>query len=132
MKTFASWLVLFVVAFGGFAGGYHLWLGENPRRVVVVVDASFPMQAVWPRIPQTLAALQHRPYSVYALETDKSTVHAFADRLSLGGTIAYAPRNFDRLKQGDGLLDEADEVILVTNASAAELDGLPGWKVVRP
>ena len=132
MKTFLLWLVVFMLGFGGFSGGYHYWLGEHPRKVVVIVDASFPMQRDWSRVPAVLERLQQRPYSVYALQTEKSVVHGFAPRASLGQTAVYAPRDFSRLAQHDGPLKDADEVYLVTNASDAELKDLPGWKVVRP
>jgi hypothetical protein len=128
------WLVLAGTGFGGLGGGYHWYLTGQPHKVAVVVDASFPMRAAWARVPGVLERLAGARYTTYALETEKAAVHGFAERLALGRARPYAPRDFTRLAQraGEGSLGEADQVYLVTNASPADLEALPGWKIIRP
>jgi hypothetical protein len=74
MTRFILWLVLALVAFGGSAGGYHVYLTENPRRVAVVVDTSYPMQSVWGRVPLVLDELDEARYTEYSLASDKRLI----------------------------------------------------------
>lgn len=134
MKTFVTWLTLAAFSFGALAGGYHVYLDSNPRRVAVVLDASFPMRDVWHQVPPTLDTLQGEPYTVYALLTEKGTVHEWSERLSPGRTSPYAPRDFKRLdgRRGDALLADADEVYFVTNAADSDVEPFDDWVLIRP
>lgn len=134
MGALLRWLVIALCAFGALAGGYHAYLVKSPRKVLVLLDTSFPMQGALERVPALLHALEGRRYTVYALETDKLPVHEFSDGLHPGRLDAYAPRNLAALatRAGQAPYNEADEVILVSNASPAELAGLPPWRVVAP
>ncbi|MCB1955451.1 MAG: hypothetical protein KDG55_07230 [Rhodocyclaceae bacterium] len=128
------WLVIALVAWGGAAGGYHAWLLQHPHRLLVLVDTSFSMRDAMPRVPALLRSLEGQRYTVYALETDKAPVHGFADTLRPGRLDAYAPRRLAELaaRADAAPFDQADEVVLISNASAEELAGLPGWRILRP
>ncbi len=133
MKPFAIWLVCTLAAFGGLGGGYHAALEADPRKVLVIVDSSFPMQPVWGGVKQAVEKLQDRRYTQFGLATEKGPVHGWRGRLGLGRLAPYAPRNFDKLARGDiREIGEASEVYLVTNAPDDELDRLDGWTVIRP
>ncbi len=133
MKPFAIWLACTLAAFGGLGGGYHAALEADPRKVLVIVDSSFPMQQDWGRVKQAVERLEDRRYTRFGLATEKGPVHGWRGRLSLGRLVPYGPRNFDKLAQGDfPEIAEAGEVFLVTNAPQSELDRLDGWTVVRP
>ena len=134
MKALLSWLVLAILAFGGLAGGYHWHLIENPHKVLVVIDTSFEMRNALPGVPAMLRELEGKRYTRYALETDKSPVHGFAEAFQPSRLGAYAPRDFGRLAErtDGGRFAEADEILLISNASRDELGVLPGWRVLRP
>ena len=134
MKPLALWLGLALSSFGALGGGYHLYLEENPRRILVAVDASYPMQSAWPGVRETLHRIQQRRYARFSLYTEKGKVHGWSDRLRAGKIQPYAPRDLDALARASGTpeLEEASERVLVTNAPAAELAGFDDWKVVRP
>ncbi len=134
MKAFFSWLAVTLIAFGGLGGGYHLALGGNPHRVLVVVDSSFGMKPDWSRIARILDTIDNRRYAQFALATEKGPVHGYERRLDAGRLTPYAPRDFSRLDSLDRApeLAGAEEHILVTNAPAGETGGLSGWTIVRP
>ncbi|MCB1890431.1 MAG: hypothetical protein KDH20_22695 [Rhodocyclaceae bacterium] len=135
MNTLIRWLVVAGVGWGALAGGYHVWLQQHPHRLLVLLDTSFAMRDVMPRVPALLRGLEGQPYTVYALETDKASVHDYADRLRPGRIDAYAPRRLAELaaRAAGAPFDQADEVILVSNAPDSELDALPSrWRILRP
>jgi hypothetical protein len=134
MNRFVLWLVLALVAFGGSAGGYHAYLTENPRRIAVVVDTSYPMLAVWGRVPALLDAIGRVRYSEFALASDKRLIRSWSPTLHLALGQPYGPRDFSRLTDPAGIPDlaAADEVVFITNASPAEMESLPGWRILRP
>jgi hypothetical protein len=133
MKPFVIWLACTLASFAGLGGGYHAALTASPRKVLVIVDSSFPMQPVWGRVKQAVERLEDRRYTQFGLATEKGPVHGWRGRLKLGQLAAYAPRNFDKLAQRDfPEIGEATEVYLVTNAPDDELDRLDGWTVIRP
>lgn len=133
MKRFVLWLVLTVIAFGGSAGAYHVYLTENPRRVAVVVDTSYPMQSVWGRVPQLLQQIATARYTEYALASDKRLIRGWSPTLHLALGQPYGPRDFSRLTDPTAIpeLAAADEVVFITNAPAAETDLLPSWRIIR-
>jgi len=133
MKLFATWALTFIVAFGTLSGAYHLYLNNNPRKILVVVDSSFAMQSVWNRIPQMLEHIDRRRYSVYGLITEKGRIHGWTDQLNLGKVSPYAPRSFSGLSEVKyPEIAEASELYLVTNAEAAQLHDFQEWRVLQP
>ena len=134
MRALLTWLLIAGTGFGALAGGYHWHLQTEPRKLLVLVDSSFAMREAWPRMPQVLQSLEGKRYTRYALETDKAPVHDYAEHLDLGRSGTYAPRDFSRLlaQSERGAYSDADQIVLISNAAAAELAALPAWRVVRP
>ena len=133
MKVFAIWLIGTLVAFGIMGGTYHLSLTSDPRKVVVVLDSSYPMTDVWHRVPRILKELDDERYTVFSLLTEKNSVHGWAARLDLGQMTPYGPRHFEKLRAGKfPEIAEATRVYFVTNAPATELKAFDDWQVVRP
>ena len=65
LKQFLLWCVVFLGLYGVLSSAYHLHLTRHPRKVLVAVDTSFPMQAVWSQVPDTLATSRrsaHTPH----------------------------------------------------------------------
>jgi hypothetical protein len=133
MRAFSKWLMAALCLFGLTAGGYHLYLEAHPKRVMVILDASFPMGAVWEKVPPLLASLEKHRYSVFALGTDKGRVHGWQPSLDLGRTVPYAPRNLKDLRRQLQMpeLGEASEVYLITSAAPVEMPTDTGWEVLR-
>ena len=134
MKAFATWLAITLASFAGLGGGYHVALTASPRKVLVIVDTSFPMKDDWYRVPGIFEEIETRPYAQFGLATEKSQVHGWASRLRPGQLTPYAPRNFDKLESGSVFpaIGDATDVYLVTNAPDDELEAFGGWTVVRP
>lgn len=134
MKAMVTWLLITLGAFAALAGGYHVSLEQQPRRVLVVVDSSFPMAATWSRVAGMLDRLDDRPYAEFGLITEKSRVRDWAGKLRLGSLRPYAPRNLDKLRSADGFpeIAAADEVVFITNAPDPELSEFTGWTILRP
>ncbi len=133
MKAFAIWLAITLGVFGAAGGGYHMYLTENPRRILVVVDASFPMKPGWRQLPGVLAGLSRARYTSYSLMTEKNKVHGWSPRLSLKGVTPYAPRDFSKLAGGGNYpeIGQATETYFVTNAAPALTESLPNWRIIR-
>src|SRR5215470_29316 len=91
MKQFLLWCAMFCGLYGVLSSAYHLHLTRHPRKVLVAVDTSFPMQAVWSQVPDTLAAIQAQRYTLFSLITDKARVHPWQSRLELGHPPALCP-----------------------------------------
>lgn len=134
MKIFSAWLFGTVIAFGALAGAYHVSLGSDPHKVVVIVDSSYAMSDVWHRVEQRLQGFDERRYTEFALLTDKGRAHGWSTRLKLALLTPYGPRSFERLLDGQSFpeLSEADEVYILTNAPANETAGLGDWEILRP
>ncbi|WP_295448993.1 hypothetical protein [uncultured Thiodictyon sp.] len=133
MSAFSKWLVLACGLFGLTAGAYHAYLLASPKKVLVVVDSSYPMGRVWDRVPPVLQSLSGRRYSVFALATDKGLIHGWQPTLDLGPASPYAPRQLTDLWQRLPVDErrEAQEVDLITNATPGELPSGGGWTVLR-
>ena len=134
MKPFLIWLTLTLTAFGSLGGAYHLALSGEPRKVLVIVDSSFPMKSIWHRVPQVLDGIGERRYAAFGLMTEKNRVHGWQSKLVLGRLAPYAPRDFAKLKAAKGApeAEQATEVYFLTNAAEDQLDGLPSWTIIRP
>jgi hypothetical protein len=132
----AIWLGAFLIVVGGFALGYHTIRQGSPDRVFVVVDGSFEMQREWDGIPDLLDELDDRRYAEFAIASEKPSDrgHTWRDSLDLGAIVPYGPRDLacllDPVCYPD--INDATELLIVTNASDTELEGLDGWTVIRP
>lgn len=133
MRAFIKWFALAICLFGVSAGGYHVYLESRPKKVLVILDSSFPMGAVWDRVPEVLASIEGHRYSVFALASDKGLIHGWRSALELGRTVPYATRNLKDLYQQLQLTDvgEASATYLITNAAADEIPTSTGWKIVH-
>ena len=134
MKHFLVWCVVFLGLYGVLSSTYHLYLTHHPRRVLVAVDTSFPMQAVWSQVPDTLAALQTQRYTVFSLITDKARIHPWQSTLELGHLQPYAPRALaqmlDRHRYPE--MAVADQIYVVTNATnSTALAEDKRWHIVQ-
>jgi hypothetical protein len=119
MKQLLLWCAVFFGLYGVLSSTYHLYLTRHPRRVLVAVDTSFPMQAVWSQVPDTLAALQAQRYTLFGLITDKARVHSWQSRLALGHLQPYAPRALAQMLDPHRYpeMATADQIYVVTNAA---------------
>lgn len=133
MSAFSKWLALAGGLFGLTAGAYHAYLLASPKKVLVVVDSSYPMGQVWNQVPPVLQSLSGKRYSVFALATDKGLIHGWQPTLDLGAAGTYAPRQLTDLWQRLPVEErnQAQEVHLITNAAPAELPQGGDWTVVR-
>jgi hypothetical protein len=134
MKPFFTWLLVTLATFGSLGGGYHLYLNEHPRRIVVVLDASYPMQADWRAVAAVLKPISTLPYTEFSLYTEKSKVHGWKSNLAYERVNPFAPRNLTKLERmrRESEFEKADRIIFVTNAGTSELAGLGEWELVRP
>jgi hypothetical protein len=134
MRAFGKWLVLALLLFGATAGGYHAYLLAHPKKVLVIVDCSFPMGAVWDRVGPLLKSLEAQRYAVFALATDKGSIHGWQRTLELGRAMPYAPRNLKGLSNRLQLreLDEATVTYLITNADPTDLTAEHNWNILQP
>ncbi len=132
MKPFLVWLALALLGFGGLAGGYHGYLQDNPRRIAVVVDTSYDMTAVWPRIESQLLQIGAARYSSFSLVTDKRVIHGWQPRLRASLAEPYGPRDFTKLRELASApeIAEAEAVYFLTNAPASDIAPFRGWQVV--
>ncbi len=133
MKPIFAWFLVATLTLGGLGGGYHYYLSQNPKKIALVVDSSYPMKAVWNQIPRLLDQLDDQRYASYALYSEKRKIHDWATSLSAPKKLPYAPRDFSKLAEGQWTadLDQATRRILVTNASVDETSSLDGWEVIR-
>jgi len=134
MKQFLLWCAMFCGLYGVLSSAYHLHLTRHPRRVLVAVDTSFPMQAVWSQVPDTLAAIQAQRYTLFSLITDKARIHPWQPRLELGHLQPYAPRTLAQMLDLHRYpeMAVADQIYVVTNASnSAALAADKRWHIVQ-
>lgn len=134
MKIFSVWVLIALMVFGTLSGAYHFLLARNPRKVLVVVDSSFSMRAVWHLVPGKVKTLSGRRYTEFGLVTEKIRIHKWSPELRLGSVSPYAPRNFANLEDGDYFpeIGEANEIYLITSAPEALTRGFGGWEIIRP
>jgi hypothetical protein len=133
MKPFVIWLVLVFIVFGAISGVYHLYLSNSPHKVLVAIDSSFSMKAVWSQVPSILRQLEERRYTTFSLVTEKNKIHSWAPALQLGALIPYAPRDFAKLI-GNGQypeIGEAQQKYLITDPEGAQNNNFKGWTVIQ-
>lgn len=133
MKALVVWLLVVGAVFGAAMGIYVFVQSSDTERVFVVVDSSFPMTDDWAEVADVLDDLDDQRYAEFALATEKQSVHTWDDELLLAGVNPYAPRDLSRVLAPDGYPEqpEADRLVLVTNAPAAELEQLTAWEIIR-
>jgi len=132
MAPFLHWLAAALISFGTLAGGYHTYLDARPFRVLVIVDSSFPMKAIWPKVTSKLQEIGDRRYTEFSLYSEKNKVHDWQPVLRPDDLVAYAPRSFAKLQsmlKSSGVGDVA-EIILVTSARTTELKEFEDWTVL--
>ena len=104
MKQFLLWCVVFFGLYGVLSSAYHLHLTSHPRRVLVAVDTSFPMQAVWSQVPDTSPLSRCSAIPLFSLITDKARIHPWQSRLEFGHLQPYAPAPWLRCWTDTGIL----------------------------
>lgn len=131
MKPFLIWLGVAVTLWAGASFGTHAYLDNNPRRVVVVVDSSYPMTREINEARLVAESLDSGRYTVFAAYSDKGRIHDFANQIQLPRISAYGQADPDKLKAIAARPDVADatEVLFVTNNAAQEIPA--GWTVVK-
>jgi hypothetical protein len=133
MKPFITWLALALIAFGSMSGIYHYHLVQNPRKVLVALDTSYPMREVWYQVPAIFETFNQYRYTQFSLITDKNIAHTWSSSLEAVKVTPYAPRDLSQLA-GTALYPElkhADKRFLLTNAPEGETKNLEGWEVIR-
>jgi hypothetical protein len=134
LKGKLKWLAALVCLIAVAGLGYDRYRVAYPKRILAIVDASYPMSTDWERIPDLLRALSPARYRVYALATDKGLIHSWRPDLRLGTIQPYAPRRLAELPNRLHLqeTEQADEILLITNAPETELPEGLSWRIVRP
>jgi hypothetical protein len=131
MKPLAIWLAGFALLFGSYGGISHAIRSNDPQRVLVVVDSSFPMTDVWDQVAAELDRIDDRRYAEFSLATEKRSIHSWANKLTLGAIDPFAPCGFDEIVAYPAVT-EADEVLLITTEGSCERTALPSdWSVVE-
>jgi hypothetical protein len=133
LKSFLQWLAFTVAGFGSLSGVYHLYLQENPSRVVVVLDSSFPMQPDQAQAIAILNEIGSRRYTEFSLYTEKGKVHSWLPQLGVPDSLRfYAPRDWSQLSslENNPEFSAANETILITNDPAAA-NQRTDWSVVH-
>ena len=119
-------------------GVYHLHLTRHPRKVLVAVDTSFPMQAVSSQVPgMCLQPSGAQRYTLFSLITDKDRPsNTWQPRLHLGHLQPYAQpepwlQMLDQHRYPDIVV--ADQVYVVTNAASRRRPGPTSkrWHIVQ-
>ena len=134
MKPFIIWTVITLIVFGVCSGGYHFYLGENPRKILVAVDSSFPMKAAWARVTQILETLDDQRYAAFSLVTEKNKIHSWRPELNLGTIVPYAPPDFSKLTGGEKYseIDEAlQKYLITTDTEASQSKDFKGWTIIQ-
>ncbi len=117
-----------LVVFGAIAA--VIVISRPTERVLVVVDSSFPMRAVWDQVPGALAELEAQGYAEFALATEKGLLHSWQDSPTLRGPTPYAPCDFSGIGS-HAEATEADERVLITTAGSCSTEGLSDWQVIK-
>lgn len=124
VKVFAVFLCLHIA---GWAAA-HVYLGQNPKQVLLVVDTSYSMK---PQFPQIEAWIDD-----YAAASRYQAIRVGTDKAMLGQLDELKSRSvifrtaFGRMTEGslDRYLDlKADEKILLSDGTVQP----EGWKVIN-
>lgn len=133
MKAFITWLVCACIVFGGMSGGYHVYLGKNPRKILIGVDTAYPMNKDWHKVADILKSFDNKPYTQFALITEKNRIHTWDSRLNSGKLTPYAPRDLSKLKDTDFYpeIKQAGRAVFITNAPESETKKLDKWEIIN-
>ena len=127
MKALAIWVVAIAVVFGAFAVIANLM--KDTSQVFVVVDSSFPMNAVWAQVPGELDDIDDEDDAEFALATEKEAIHTWQSELTLGSVEPFAPCDFEAI--GDyPEVAEADDLILITTDTSCDTTALTEWEII--
>lgn len=132
MKAFMLWLAIAVSVFAGSGTGYHLYLTQHPRKVLIAIDSSFDMKPVWHQVQTILETTQYRRYTRFCVVTEKNKLHDWsASPTDIGKLTPYAPRDFSKLIGKDKYpeIGQAQKRYLITNA--AQTQEFDGWEIIR-
>lgn len=131
MRVFLIWLILTSGLFGSGSLIAHWYLSSNPTRVLVAVDASYPMTIVWPKVELALNQIKDLRYREYSLITGKSSVHGWQDRLQFNNVVPYGPRIIEKIinNSQNNLINAADQKYLVTNAPKNSFES-KDWQII--
>jgi hypothetical protein len=133
MKRFLVWLGTTAFLFFALGLALHLYLTANPRKLAVVVDTSFSMQAQKALVDGELERLARTRYTVFSLLTEKAPIHGWQPLLEAPRALTfYGPRDLSALMDPQRFpeLAEADRVVLVTDSpDVSGLRGLRGLQV---
>jgi hypothetical protein len=132
MKAFLLWLAIAVSVFAGSGAGYHLYLTQHPRKVLIAIDSSFDMNPVWRQVQAVLEKTQQQRYTRFCVVTEKNKVHGWMmPPTDIGKITPYAPRDFSKLvgKEKYPEIGQAQKRYLITNA--AQTQEFDGWEIVR-
>lgn len=129
-KLFSIWLVIAVLGWGGAAGAEHWRLTQEPHRLAVVLDSSYPMAIDWDRALELVRQLDHARYTVFAAFTEKGLVHSWSNELNFSRVTPYAPRDRERLGKlvQAPELAKAEQILYVTSDPAPVVPA--GWEIV--
>ena len=134
MRAFAIWLALTVTAFAGAGGAYPAYLTSHPRLVAIVIDTSYEMRSVLSVAANTASALAaDARYSEIAYFSDKAQLSDYLPKARVPPLSAYGPRQLNKLSDGTlaNQLVDAQRIIFISNAPAAERARLPGhWQQI--
>lgn len=123
IKVFAVFLVIHLA--GWFAA--HLYLGQNPKEVLLVVDTSYSMKPKFPDIEQWIDDYSGKArYKSIQIGTDKAMLGKLDD---LKSRSVIFRTSFGRITEGSFeqyLAIKADEKILLSDGAIKP----EGWKVV--
>lgn len=132
MVSFFKWLIVQSVIWALALGGGHYWLAEEPRRILIGIDASFSMKRDWDKVRTIIDGYaRQRRYSEFALVTGKSRIHGWQESPQMGNLITYGPRRLDRITDTSRYpeINEADKRVLITNDGAADFSD---WQEINP
>ena len=130
MRRWTTWILAQAAFWGIAAGATHWHASEHPRRLAVVIDDSNPMHTQWARTLECArSATTGRRYHTYMVLTPKRILHPWSEQVppTVGSAlIPYGPRILDRALEHDAL-DQADDVLVVTNASTLPESAPKSW-----
>ena len=132
MKPFLIWLVIFVLGFGTATATQH-WVKTNePDRITIIVDASYPMSTKWDNVKDAVNKISNKNYTLYALFTEKGIVHNWKDKPVIGQTKAYGPRDFTSIAKIDNFIDKNNNTVYFITDDSGVSNNIPSnWTVIK-
>ncbi|MBN1499222.1 MAG: hypothetical protein JW982_03660 [Spirochaetes bacterium] len=122
MKKSLIWSVAVILIYGGLFLATHLYLGNNPHKVTVIVDTSYEMANYEKMIHLKMLEIFSFRYSVFSLYTDKSAVYDWTRSPNTGRNLKfYGPDNFENLLSGPlkSQLEKSEKIFFLSNSKNA-------------